>query len=133
MYLPQMLRVHFWTKARVSVYSNSVLCLGKMHGPEDAIKKWNDQVSTLKMCHAFRELQGLDGEPFDLRVEDLSRATALDILHKIQADLQRKHIKPENFSARINFMSMFNDIVLEKEDHEYSSALPSRKIKEYAS
>ena len=66
-------------------------------------------------------------------MEDLSRATALDILHKIQADLQRKHIKPENFSARIIFMSMFNDIVLEKEDHEDSSALTSRKIKEFAS
>ena len=30
--------------------------LGKMHGPEEAIKKWNDQVSTLKMCPTFREL-----------------------------------------------------------------------------
>ena len=48
-----------WTKARVYVYSDSVLCLGKQHGPEDAIRKWSDQVSTLKMCPTFRELQGL--------------------------------------------------------------------------
>ncbi len=27
-----------WTKAGVYVYSDSVLCLGKQHGPEDAIK-----------------------------------------------------------------------------------------------
>ena len=27
---------------------DSVLCLGKMLGPEDAITRWNDQVSTLK-------------------------------------------------------------------------------------
>ena len=46
-----------WTKARVYVYSDSVFCLGKQHGPEDAIKSWNDQVSTLKMCPTFRELQ----------------------------------------------------------------------------
>ena len=51
-----------WTRASVYVYSDSVLCLGKMLGPEDAIKRWSDQVSTLKMCHTFRELQGLDGE-----------------------------------------------------------------------
>ena len=44
-----------WTKARVFVYSDSVLCLGKMFGPENAIKRWNDQVSILKMCHTFRE------------------------------------------------------------------------------
>ena len=28
-----------WTKARVCVYSDSVSCLGKLHGPEDAIKR----------------------------------------------------------------------------------------------
>ena len=27
------------------------------HGPEDAVRRWKDQVSTLKMCPTFRELQ----------------------------------------------------------------------------
>ena len=79
-----------WTKARVYVYSDSVLCLGKQHGPEDAIRRWSDQVSTLKMCSTFREL-----------------------LHEIQADLQGKNIRPEKFSDRRIFMSIFNDIELE--------------------
>ena len=122
-----------WTKARVYVYSDFVSCLGKMHDPEDANKKWNDQVSTLKMCHTFRELQGLDGEPIDFEWKIFPGATALDILHKIQADLQGKHITPENFSDPKIFMTMFNDIVLEKKNNEDSCALTSRKIKEYAS
>ena len=121
------------TKARVFVFSDSVLCLGKMRGPEDAIKKWNDQVSTLKMCRTFGELQGLDGEPIDFEWKIFPGATALDILHKIQADQQGKHIAPENFSDRIIFMSMFNDIELERKDNEDSCPLTSRKIKEYAS
>ena len=104
-----------------------------MHDPEDAIKKWNDPVSTLKMCHTIRELQGLDGEPMDFECKIFPGATALDILHKIRADLQGKHITPENFSDRIIFMTMFNDIVLEKKNNEDSCALTSRKIKEYAS
>ena len=66
-----------------------------MIGPEDAIKKWNDQVSTLKMCHTFRELQGLDGEPIDFEWENFPGATALDLLHEIQADLLGKHVKLE--------------------------------------
>ena len=86
MYFPQMLRVHFeknpcckeqaikWTKARVYVYSDSVLCLGNQHGPEDAIRRWNDQVLSLKMCPTFRELQGLGGDPTDIEVEDLPRS-----------------------------------------------------------
>ena len=90
-------------------------------------------MSTLKMCHTFRELQGLDGEPIDFEWMIFPGATALDLLREIQADLQGKHVTPENFSDRIIFMSMFNDIVLEKKLNEDSCAIASRKIKEYAS
>ena len=34
----------------------------------------------------------------------------LKILQEIQQDLERKNIKPEEFTDRIIFMSMFNDI-----------------------
>ena len=120
-----------WTKARVYVYSDTVSCLGKFHGPEDAIRRWNDQVSTLKMCPTFRELQGLDGDPIDFEWKIFPEA--LYIRHKIQADLQGKNITPQKFSDRIIFMSMFNDIELGRKDNEDSCALTSRKIKEYAS
>ena len=96
-------------------------------------KRWTDQVSTLKMCQTCRELQGLDGEPIDFEWKIFPRATALVILHEIQATLQGKHITPENFGDRIIFMSMFNDIILDKRGDEDSCALTSRKIKEYAS
>ena len=114
-------------------YSDSVLCLEKQHGPGVTIKRWNDQVSTLKMCRTSRELQGLHGEPIDFEWQILPGAKALDILHNIQADLQGKNITPEKFSDRTIFMSMFNDIELEKKDNENSCAITSRKIKEYAS
>ena len=52
---------------------------------------------------------------------------------KNQADPQGKNITPERFSDRIIFMSMFNDIELERKDNEDSCALTSRKIKENAS
>ena len=39
--------------------------LGKQDVPEDAIRRWSDQVSTLKICLTFRELRGLDGDPID--------------------------------------------------------------------
>ena len=85
-----------------------------MHNPEDAIRGWSDQVSTLKMCPTFGELQGLGGDPIDFEWKISQEPhTALDILHKIQA--------------------MFNDIELERKNNEDSCALTSRKIKEYAS
>ena len=78
--------------------ASSVLCLGKQHGPEDAMRSWNDQVSTLKKCYTFRELQGLDGDPIDFEWKIFPGAKALDILHKIRANFQGKNITPEKFS-----------------------------------
>ena len=111
------------------VYSDYVLCLGKTHGPEDAIREWDHQVSTFKMYHTFRELQGLDGAPINFEWKVFPGATALDLLHKIQADVEGKHI----VSDRIIFMSMFNDIDLDKNRNEDSCTTTSREIKEYAS
>ena len=67
MYLPQMLRVHFgknpfclknkqWSGRKQEYTFTRTPCYvwWKMHDPEDAIKRWNDQVSTLKMCPTFR-------------------------------------------------------------------------------
>ena len=97
------------------VDSHSVLCLEKMLGPEDAIKRWNEQMSTLKMCHTFRELRGLDGEPIDFEWNVFPGATALDLLHEIQADLQGKNVTPEKISKiELIFMSMSNNIVPEE-------------------
>ena len=33
-----------WTKAKVHVYTDSVLCLGKMSEHSDAIKRWENQL-----------------------------------------------------------------------------------------
>ena len=80
----------------------------------------------------FRELQGLNGEAIGFECEIFPGAKALAILHTIQADLQGKNIRLEKFSDRIIFMSMFNDIELERKVNEYSALTP-RNIKEYAS
>ena len=107
--------------------------LGKRARPKDATRRWNDEVSTLKMYPNLRELQGLGGDPIDFEWKIFPGARASDILHKIQADLQGKSVTPEKFSDRTIFMSMFNDIELERKDNEDSCALTTRKIKEYAS
>ena len=91
-------------------------------------------MSTLKMYPTFRELQGLDGDSIDFEWKIVPRSQSIGYSpEKNQADPQGKHITPERFSDRIIFMSMFNDIGLERKDNEDSCALTSRKIKEYAS
>ena len=123
-----------WTKVRVYVYSDSVLCLWKTERSGRCSKKV-DWSSVNFEEPTFRELQGLDAEPMNFEWKNFPGATALDILHEIQANLQGKHITPENFSDRIIFMSMFNENC-SRQTRKWRflcSYLTSRKIKEYAS
>ena len=59
-----------WTKARVHVNSDPVLCMWKTLDPEDADKRRKGHVSTLQMFHPFRELQW---RADCIRVEDFPR------------------------------------------------------------
>ena len=51
----------------------------------------------------------------------------------MQKDFEGQRIRPQSFSDRIIFMSMFNDIDLDKKGNEDSCKINSRKIKMYAS
>ena len=66
------------------------------------------------MTGTFRELQGLDGEPIEVEWKIFPGFSALQLLHTIQKDLEGNRIKPDECGDRIIFMSMFNDIELEK-------------------
>ena len=54
-----------WTQARVHIYSDSVLCLGRINDPKEAMKRWTGQVAEFQMENSFGELLGLDGEPIE--------------------------------------------------------------------
>ena len=66
------------------------------------------------MLRTFRELQGIDAEPIDFEWKIFPGGTALDFLHIIQKDQEGKRITVENFNDRSIFMSMSNDIDLDK-------------------
>ena len=65
-------------------------------------------------------------------MENSTGFTALQSLHKIQSDWKEAHIDPEEFSDRIIFMSMFNDINVDKRGNYTSCTLTSVKIQEDA-
>ena len=45
-----------WTKAKVRVYSASVLCVGQMNESKEAISRWEGQAEELKMYLFYKEL-----------------------------------------------------------------------------
>ena len=50
---------------------------------------------------------GIDGKTVRVRVANFQGLTSLEILRKIQKDLQEQNIEPEKFEDRIIFLSMF--------------------------
>ena len=56
-------QVKIWSKAKVRVYSASVLCLGRMSSSNtEENAKWSSQVNEIKMYCAVGEFLGIDGE-----------------------------------------------------------------------
>ena len=77
-----------WTKARVPVRSDSVLCLGKMNESKDAITRWEGQVEgfknvSLENCWRSSWIEWNIFPGF----------TSLQILQKIQGDLREQNIE----------------------------------------
>ena len=66
-----------WTKAKVLVFSDSVLCLGKMNDNKGVIERWEGQVEEFKMSASYKELTGIDGDPSELEWNSFPRFTSL--------------------------------------------------------
>ena len=80
-----------WTKAKVRVYSDSVLCLGKMSFHKGAITRWEGQEEELKMSASCGELLGIGGEAIEIEW-NLSpgltfRSVDLGQKHQVNCDL----------------------------------------------
>ena len=82
---------------------------------------------------AYRKLFVIDGEPIEFEWNILPGLTSLEILQKIQRDLQDRNIEPENVEDWIILVSMFNDIEWTKEKgHPEQCISSSEKVKNHA-
>ena len=54
-----------WTKAKVHVHSDSVLCLGKMQEHSEANQRWNHPLEEFPQSNSYREFFGIDEEPIE--------------------------------------------------------------------
>ena len=72
---------------------------------QDGKVKWENST-----CPLLKKMLGIDGEAIEFEWNIFTGFKSLQILQKIQDDLQERNIEPEKFTHRIIFMSMFNDI-----------------------
>ena len=97
-------------RTKVYVFSDSVLCLGKINENPQSNYAWKQRFECFKSSPEYRNLDRIDGEPIEFEWNILQGFTTLQLSQEVQELLLRLSETPENFTGRIIFMSMFNDI-----------------------
>ena len=108
-------------RAKVYFFSDSVLCLGKVHQHPDANESWKERIEWITTSQSYRDYDGISGEPTEFEWNIFPGFTRCSSMVKSQNLLSRLRETPETFTGRILFMSMFNDISCEKKDNEEES------------
>ena len=98
------------SRAKVYVISDSVLCLGKMSENPQSNTVWEDKLTWFKSSSQYRALDTIDGEPMEFEWNIFPGFNTLQLCYKVQEFLSEMSVEPEDFTGRIIFMSMFNDI-----------------------
>ena len=97
-------------RTEVYVFSDSVLCLGKIHENLQSNTAWGQRLEWFKTTPDYRNLDRTDGEPMDFEWNIFPRFNTLQLSQEVQELPLRLNETPQNFTRRIIFMSMFNDI-----------------------
>ena len=103
--------------AKVHVFSDSVLCLGKVNQNPASNNVLEAQLGWFEDSPQYRTLETIDGEPMKLEWNILSGFTTLQLVDEVQKFINKMG-DPAQFQGRIIFMSMFNDIKWGTTDNE---------------
>ena len=119
-------------RTKVYVFSDSVLCLGKIHQHPNAIESWKNRIERITTSQSYRDYDGIDGEPTKFEWNIFPGFDTLQLCDKVKCLLSRLGETPENFARRILFMFMFNDIFCGTRDNEQECLANARLVSLYA-
>ena len=105
-------------RAKVYVFSDSVLCLGKIDQHPKANESWKERLEWITTSQSYRDYDGISGEPTEFEWNIFPGFTTLQLYGEVTDLLSKLGETPETFTGRILFMSMFNDISCDKKDNE---------------
>ena len=103
---------------KVYVFSDSVLCLGKMNENPQSNIAWEVRLTWFKSSPEYRALDRIDGEPMEFEWNIFQGFTTLQLCSEVQELLSRLSVTPNKFTGRMIFMSMFNDISWGSKDNK---------------
>ena len=116
-------------RTKVYVFSDSVLCLGRILQHLDSNEAWKNRIAGVKAEKSYRDYDGIDGEPTEFEWNIFQGFTTLQLCGKINDLLNDLGQTPEIFTGRILFMSMFNDISCDRKGNKEECLANARVVK----
>ena len=95
---------------KVFVFSDSVLCLGRVLQHPDSNEFWKKRMEWIITDKSYRDYDGINGEPTEFEWNIFPGFTTLQLCGEVTDLLSRLGEEPETFTGRILIKSMFNDI-----------------------
>ena len=105
-------------RTKVYVFSDSVLCLGKVLQHPNSNEGWKNRVAGARSEKSYRDYDAINGESTEFEWNIFPGFTTLQLCDKINDLLSDLGQKPETFTGRILFMSMFNDISCDRKGNK---------------
>ena len=119
-------------RTKVYVFSDSVVCLDKIFENPQSNDAWEQRSGWIKSSQHFRNFDRIDGEPMEFEWNIFPGYNTLQLSEKVKSLLLRLDETPENITARIIFMSMFNDISCGSRDTEKECLSNAKLVSLYA-
>ena len=102
-------------KAKKSyVFSDSVLCLGRVLQHLDSNEGWKNRIAGIQSGKSYRDYDGINGEPTESEWNIFPGFTTLQFCGKINDLLSDLGQTPETFTGRIFFQCSMTSLVTEK-------------------
>ena len=116
---------------KVYIFSDSVLCLGKIQQNPESVEAWEKRIGWIKCSQSYSNFDRIDGEPTEFEWNVFPGFNTLQLSDQLKSLLYRLGETPEN-TGRILFMSMFNDISCGTKDNEKECLANARRVSLYA-
>ena len=117
---------------KVYVFSDSVLCLGKVLQHPERNEAWKNRVAGVRAERSYRDYEDVSGESTEFEWNIFPGFTSLQLCDKISNLLSSLGQSPETFTGRILFMSMFNDISCDRYDNKDECLKNAEFVKTFA-
>ena len=119
-------------RTKVYVFSDSVLCLGKVLQHPESNEAWKNRVAGIRSEKSYRDYDAINGESTEFEWNIFPGFTTLQLCDKINDLLSNLGQTPATFTGRILFMSMFNDISCDRKDNKDECLRNAESVKVFA-